>query len=99
MPQEMDATHLFMCTHTHSMATKTLSIANDVFERLKRLKLEGESFSDTIRRLTERGTISEFGGLWKEIPDEDFQGFCRAIEDIRTKANQGLAGVGKDDMR
>ncbi len=81
------------------MGTKTLSITDDVYKRLKRLKLEGESFSDTIRRLTDRGTISEFAGLWKDIPDEEFEGFTRMINDVRNRADQDLAGVGKNDLR
>ncbi|WP_248517146.1 antitoxin VapB family protein [Salinarchaeum laminariae] len=34
------------------MGTKTISLADDAYERLKRHKREGESFSDVVRRLT-----------------------------------------------
>jgi len=37
------------------MGTKTLSITNEVYYKLKRRKLPGESFSDTIGRLVDRG--------------------------------------------
>lgn len=34
------------------MGTKTISLAEDAYERLKAHKREGESFSDVVRRLT-----------------------------------------------
>ena len=35
---------------------KTISISDEVYEKLKKMKLEGESFSDVINRLIERRT-------------------------------------------
>lgn len=53
------------------MATKTITITIEAYERLKREKMEGESFSDVIIRLTERkeGDIGEFAGAWKEADE------------------------------
>jgi predicted CopG family antitoxin len=53
------------------MATKTVSVTLEAYERLKREKLEGESFSDVIIRLTERGKkdLIEFAGVWKEAEE------------------------------
>ncbi len=53
------------------MPTKTITITEEAYRRLKREKLKGESFSDVIIRLTERreGDISEFAGAWREAED------------------------------
>nr|MDO8081322.1 antitoxin VapB family protein [Candidatus Freyarchaeota archaeon] len=55
------------------MPTKTISITLDAYNRLKREKLEGESFSDVIIRLTEKNKkdLLEFAGAWKE--DEEIE--------------------------
>ncbi|MEM2146563.1 MAG: antitoxin VapB family protein, partial [Candidatus Jordarchaeaceae archaeon] len=50
------------------MPTKTISITLDAYNRLKREKLKGESFSDVIIRLTDKNKkdLLEFAGAWKE---------------------------------
>lgn len=45
------------------MATKTLTITEDAYERLNVLKEENESFSEVIRRVTTRVHLSDFAGL------------------------------------
>jgi len=49
---------------------KTISISDEVYEKLKKMKLEGESFSDVINRLIERRTkisdIAEMNILTEE---------------------------------
>ena len=45
------------------MATKTISITKEAYDRLKVRKGPEESFSDVIMRLTERKTLSEFAGM------------------------------------
>lgn len=53
------------------MATKTISLAEDAYERLKRAKREGESFSDVVRRLTSGVALAEFhGALSEDTADE-----------------------------
>ena len=53
------------------MATKTITISLEAYKRLKMEKMEGESFSDVILRLTERGKrdLIEFAGAWKEAEE------------------------------
>jgi predicted CopG family antitoxin len=48
------------------MGTRTISFADDAYERLKRLKREDESFSDVVRRLTGDVTLSEYYGVLDE---------------------------------
>ncbi len=44
------------------MASKNITITEDVYDRLRALKREDESFSDLLRRLTERTDPMEFAG-------------------------------------
>ena len=47
------------------MGTKTISITDDVYSELVRVKRPEESFSDEIRRLVRRkGKLSDCIGLW-----------------------------------
>ena len=55
------------------MTSKNISITEDVYEMLSRLKLEGESFSDAIRRLARRSRLSECAGLWSDMSDEEYE--------------------------
>lgn len=53
------------------MATKTISLAEDAYARLKAMKREGESFSDVVRRLTAGVALEDFhGALSEETADE-----------------------------
>lgn len=53
------------------MGTKTITITEDVYERLRSHKREGESFSDVVRRLTggERDVRKGFGTYEGESGD------------------------------
>lgn len=53
------------------MGTKTISLSEDAYERLKAEKRENESFSDVVRRLTTGVELQEFHGvLSMETADE-----------------------------
>ena len=41
---------------------KNIAVSDDVYKLLSRLKLPGESFSDTIRRLAKTPKLSEIAG-------------------------------------
>ena len=58
------------------MTSKTISVSEDVYNLLKKMKLEKESFSQTIRRLVKDRRISDCAGLWLDLPDT-------AIEEIK----------------
>jgi len=54
------------------MGTKTITITEDAYKRLKVEKLEGESFSELVTRLTDRSRkdLIEFAGAWKDFDAE-----------------------------
>lgn len=53
------------------MGTKTISLADDAYERLRAEKRENESFSDVVRRLTEGVKLEEYyGALDDDTADE-----------------------------
>lgn len=55
------------------MGTKTISLADDAYERLRSEKKEGESFSDVVRRLTEGTDLSDYYGILSEETADDLE--------------------------
>lgn len=45
------------------MSTKTITLSEDAYERLRALKHGEESFSDVVRRLTVRKPLASFAGM------------------------------------
>lgn len=68
------------------MGTKSLTITEEAYDRLKAHKREGESFTETVLRLTgeERDVFSGFGAM------EDVDGFREAVEGTRTELDDDL---------
>jgi len=48
------------------MASKNISIPEDVYRRLAEEKRKGESFGDVLKRLMKGRALSEFSGAWSE---------------------------------
>lgn len=48
------------------MASKNISISEDVYRRLSEEKRKGESFGDVIERLMVSRPLSDFAGAWSE---------------------------------
>lgn len=75
------------------MGTKTISLADDAYERLKAAKREGESFSDVVRRLTQSVTIAEYHGVLEEETAEELDVLVEArrstmTDEQRTRVDQ-----------
>lgn len=51
------------------MATKTVSLRETAYEKLRKLKKEGESFSDVVERISEdqKQKLQKFSGNFPEI--------------------------------
>jgi len=68
------------------MGTKSLTVTEEAYERLRALKREDESFTDTILRLTDReaDVMAGFGAM------ADVDGFREAVEDTREDLDASL---------
>lgn len=68
------------------MGTKSLTITDEAYERLKAHKREGESFTDTILRLTgsDRDLLKGFGAM------SEVEGFRDAVEETRDELDADL---------
>ncbi|RQG97236.1 antitoxin VapB family protein [Natrarchaeobius chitinivorans] len=65
------------------MATKTISLDEEAYERLKARKKEGESFSETVKRLAGERSWNEVAGILSEGEARDLES---AIEEGRTRS-------------
>ncbi len=63
--------------------TKNISLTEEAYGRLTTIKQPGESFSDEILRMTSRGSIMEFFGAWKDIPDDEIKKMKERIREGR----------------
>jgi len=70
------------------MGSKTISVSDDAYARLKSRKKPGESFSDTINRLTERKRLSEIAGI---LDEEDIKVIKEAIASVRSQSRDRIA--------
>lgn len=68
------------------MGTKSLTITDEAYDRLKEHKQEGESFTDTILRLTgtDRDIMKGFGAM------RGVEGFREAVESTRDELDEDL---------
>ncbi|MBI4438316.1 antitoxin VapB family protein [Candidatus Woesearchaeota archaeon] len=65
------------------MATKTISIMEDVYEMISREKMGDESFSDLLRRKFRKKDLFAFAGSWKSMTDRDAEELSSEIRKVR----------------
>lgn len=70
------------------MGTKSLTITEEAYDRLREHKREGESFTETILRLTgaDRDPLEGFGAM------RDVDGFRESVESTRDALDADLRG-------
>ncbi|MFP4229962.1 MAG: antitoxin VapB family protein [Candidatus Nanohaloarchaea archaeon] len=49
------------------MATKTVSLKESAYEKLRNLKRENESFSDVVERISQSQSLEDLEGSYPEI--------------------------------
>ncbi len=67
------------------MATKTLTITEEAYERLRKQKGRDESFSELILRITGRRPLTDFAGF---LSRESGLALKRAIEESRRNRHE-----------
>lgn len=68
------------------MSAKTVALDAEAYELLARAKRAGETFSQVVKRtLRARRPLTDFEGIWKEIPVRDLRAFERWRKDSRRK--------------
>jgi len=73
------------------MATKSLTVTEEAYDRLREFKREDESFTEAILRLTgnERDVMKGFGSMG------DVDGFRAAVESTREDLDRDLRERGR----
>jgi len=72
------------------MATKTISITEDAYDRLRAWKVNNESFSDVINRITSKRRLSEIAGI---LTEEEGKALERKIKKGREISNKRMSRI------
>lgn len=75
------------------MGTKTISIKDEAYERLRRLKREGESFTDLVNRLTKKRSLLELPDLLDKEKAEDLRDAIKRGSKERKEARKKELGA------
>lgn len=70
------------------MSTKTVSLSEDAYERLKSLKKKKESFSDVVRRITDKTYLRNFHGVLSEKAAEELERSVTKIREEHEKSHE-----------
>ena len=71
------------------MTSKTISVTEEVYNLIKKMKLPHESFGDTIERLCKHFTAENLGKWldstegWEDMSEEEFNEFYGTIKDFK----------------
>jgi len=76
------------------MATKTISLDEEAYERLRAHKREGESFSDVVKRIAGERSWKEVAGI---LSEEEARTLEAAIEEGRERSRQRRRRLNSDD--
>ncbi|MFC7008611.1 antitoxin VapB family protein [Halalkalicoccus salilacus] len=68
--------------YVHSMGTRTISLSDEAYKRLKAAKKEGESFSDVVNRISPGVRLEDYWGI---LDDEAAEELREAVADGRDR--------------
>jgi len=78
------------------MSVRTVTLSKDAYDALASLKVEGESFSEVVRRLTgSRTLLSAFAGAWDGVPKseiDEIRKYIRNSDRLSREMNRKLVG-------
>lgn len=74
------------------MSTKTITITDEAYNRLKSAKDEGDSFTDAIMKLTKKNPLDALVGI---LTKEDANELRENIKGIRRKMDERVAETAK----
>ena len=72
------------------MATKTISITEEAYERLKTKKAHNESFTDVINRITGKKSIMELAGI---LSDKEANQLREHVKNIRARSGERMERI------
>jgi len=75
------------------MGSKTISLDEEAYNRLKSQKHSNESFSDVVKRITQpirRRSLLEFAGAW-DFTEEEEKAMFNVLEKFRKDLNEDLS--------
>ena len=72
------------------MATKTISITEEAYERLRTNKMENESFTDVINRITNKRSIMELAGI---LTNKEADELKKNIHEIRAASKARMEKI------
>ncbi len=68
------------------MATKNISLKTDAYNALKKIQMEGESFSDTIIRITRNmGNLIDIWDKYQSLDEDDYE---RELEELEKRRSE-----------
>lgn len=65
------------------MGYKTISLRDEVYKNLVKIKTKDESFSDVISRLMQKRSLLDFAGRWADVPEEKIEEITKELEEMR----------------
>jgi len=75
------------------MTSKTITISEEAYERLKSRKEEKESFTDVINKLTRERSLTEIAGILSEDEADRLE---ETIEERREKTRNEIEKIKKE---
>lgn len=81
----------YMFKHKETMGFKTITIKDEVYRDLLKLKRKDESFSELFERLTkrEKPDLMRFAGAWK-MSDDEWKRIEKTLKERRRSADESF---------